>query len=236
MARDYRVIVGHLRSRIEAGEFGRNGKLPTEEQLMEQYGSSRYGIRKALGVLADTGVVFAMRGSGVYVRDGRENDDYMPINSMRGLSSEYAGRKVESIVRELSLLRATPDIAQQLRCNEGDQVWKVVRIRLIDGEPRFYERSWFPKDVVPYLDLRIAEGSLFGYARNVLGLHFGYADKVFEVCELDADTAKELGLEEGQLAPCLSTDAFLDSGRLFNSSVTIGDYRKVKFFARSSVD
>lgn len=236
MARDYRVIVEQLRSRIQAGEFGRNGKLPTEEQLMEQYGATRYGVRKALGSLADMGIVFSMRGSGVYVRDARERKDYMPINSMRGLSSEYPGRKVRSDVRELSMLRADVGLAEKLRCDVGTQAWRVIRVRIIDGEPWFYEKSWFPKDVVPYLDLRIAEGSLFGYARNVLGLHFGYTDKVFDVCELNGEEAHELGLAEGELVPRLESEAYLEDGKLFNYSVLIGDRRKVRFFARSSVE
>ncbi|PST48625.1 GntR family transcriptional regulator [Bifidobacterium callitrichos] len=235
MARDYQVIVEQLRSRIQAGEFGRNGKLPTEEQLMEQYGATRYGVRKALGSLADMGIVFSMRGSGVYVRDGREDNDYIPICDMRGLSSEYPGRKVRSIVRELSMLRADGRLAEKLRCTVGTQVWKVVRVRLIDGEPWFFEKSWFPKDVVPYLDLHIAEGSLFGYARNVLGRNFGYADRVFDVHELDAEEAKELGLHEGELVPRLESEVFLEDGRTLNYSVLIGDRRKVRFFARSSV-
>ena len=72
MAQDYRELATTLRGRIDAGEFRQTGKLPTEDQLIEEYQTTRYRVRNAIAVLAEAGDVFPVRGSGVFVREDRE--------------------------------------------------------------------------------------------------------------------------------------------------------------------
>ena len=105
MAQDYRELATTLRGRIDAGEFRQTGKLPTEDQLIEEYQTTRYRVRNAIAVLAEAGDVFPVRGSGVFVREDREGD-YLSIGTTRGISAEYPHRKVTSVVQELSLLQA----------------------------------------------------------------------------------------------------------------------------------
>ena len=107
MAQDYRELATTLRGRIDAGEFRQTGKLPTEDQLIEEYQTTRYRVRNAIAVLAEAGDVFPVRGSGVFVREDREGD-YLSIGTTRGISAEYPHRKVTSVMQELSLLQATP--------------------------------------------------------------------------------------------------------------------------------
>ncbi|KFI56614.1 GntR family transcriptional regulator [Bifidobacterium callitrichos] len=235
MARDYRKLAQQLRDRIASGEFAQGGKLPTEDQLIEEYKTTRYGVRNAIALLAEAGDVFPVRGSGVFVREDRGEGDYLSIGTTRGISGEYPGRKVTSVVYELSLLRADETLAKRLRCSEGDQAWKVVRLRLVDGEPLAYETAWYLKEFVPFINEQIAEGSLFGYARNDLGLNFGYVDKVIRAGELNAVEAKALGLEAGQPALYLDDDSFLTNGRLFNSSHIAYHYRNARFFTMTSM-
>lgn len=39
---------------VSGGEFRQTGKLPTEDQLIEEYQATRYRVRNAIAVLADT--------------------------------------------------------------------------------------------------------------------------------------------------------------------------------------
>lgn len=235
MAQSHRRLAEQLRSRIAAGEFADKGKLPTEDQLIEEYGATRYAVRNAIALLAEAGDVFPVRGSGVFVREDRGEGDYLSIGTTRGISGEYPGRKVSSVVYELSLLRADEALSGRMHCQEGDQVWKVVRLRLVDDEPLAYETAWYLKEFVPFINEQIAEGSLFGYARNDLGLNFGYVDKVIRAGELNAIEAKALGLKKGQPALYLDDDSFLTNGRLFNSSHIAYHYRNARFFTMTSM-
>lgn len=234
MAQDYRELATTLRGRIDAGEFRQTGKLPTEDQLIEEYQTTRYRVRNAIAVLAEAGDVFPVRGSGVFVREDREGD-YLSIGTTRGISAEYPHRKVTSVVQELSLLQADSVLAKRMHCAEGDQVWRVVRLRRVDGNPLAYETAWYLKEFVPFINEQIAEGSLFGYARNDLGLNFGFVDKVLYAGKLEADAARVLGLNEGDPALYLEDDSFLTNGRLFNSSFIAYHYVNARFFTMTSM-
>ncbi|MBT1177615.1 GntR family transcriptional regulator [Bifidobacterium callimiconis] len=223
-----------LRQRINQGEFSETGKLPTEDQLIEQYQVSRYCVRGAIAVLAAAGEVFPVRGSGVFVREDRVGN-YMPIGSSNGIVADFPDRKVSSFVQELALIRADKQLAKRMRCAEGDQVWRVVRLRSVNDQPISYETAWYLKEYVPYLNEEIARGSLYAYMRDDLGLTFGFDDKVIHMGWLTAEAARLLELNEGDPAICIEDDAFLSNGKLFNASRNLYHYKNAKFYSMASM-
>lgn len=234
MSAKKRELAIDLQRRISSGEFSDTGKLPTEDQLIEQYKASRYCVRGAVALLAAAGEVFPVRGSGVFVREDRDGS-YMPIGTSYGISADFPGRKVSSQVQELALIRADAQLAQRMRCVEGDQAWRVVRLRSVDGQPISYETAWYLKEYVPYLNEDIAKGSLYSYVRNDLGLSFGFVDKVIHIDWLSAEAARLLGLNEGDPAICIEDDAFLSNGTLFNASRNLYHYKNAKFYSMASM-
>ena len=63
----WRSIADSLQSEIAQGLYPPGAKLPTEAELALRFGVNRHTVRHALGVLAETGLVYARRGSGVFV-------------------------------------------------------------------------------------------------------------------------------------------------------------------------
>ena len=63
----YRQLAGLLRARIERGEFPPRQPLPSESQLMGEYGISRGSVRRALQLLAEEGLTITIQGRGTYV-------------------------------------------------------------------------------------------------------------------------------------------------------------------------
>ncbi len=63
----YRQLAGILRARVEKGEFRPRQPLPSESQLMGEYGVSRGSVRHALQVLAEEGLTVTIQGRGTYV-------------------------------------------------------------------------------------------------------------------------------------------------------------------------
>lgn len=47
---------------VSGGEFRQTGKLPTKDQLIEEYQTTRYRVRNAIAVFAEAGDVFPVRG------------------------------------------------------------------------------------------------------------------------------------------------------------------------------
>src|SRR5688572_22827999 len=57
-----------LRGRIESGEWAGDHPIPTEMELLAEFGVSRTTIREALGVLTRDGLIARHRGRGSFVQ------------------------------------------------------------------------------------------------------------------------------------------------------------------------
>lgn len=64
----YVQIAAELRHRIKTGRI--TAKLPTLEQLVEEFGVSEKTVRRALDVLKDEGLTYSQPGRGTYVKQG----------------------------------------------------------------------------------------------------------------------------------------------------------------------
>lgn len=62
----YERIAAELRRKLEAGEFAAGSPLPSEADLVDEYGVSRNTVRRAYRVLVDSGTVVLRQGSGAF--------------------------------------------------------------------------------------------------------------------------------------------------------------------------
>jgi DNA-binding GntR family transcriptional regulator len=65
--RIYLRIAGELRTRIEAGDFDRDGKIPSVRTLMQEYGVAYDTAQHAVQTLEGEGLVLRYPGRGYYV-------------------------------------------------------------------------------------------------------------------------------------------------------------------------
>ena len=63
-----RRIVEDIRAQIESGRLKPGDRLPTMEQMREQYSCSDTPIKTALAVLEGMGLITRRQGVGIYVR------------------------------------------------------------------------------------------------------------------------------------------------------------------------
>ena len=74
METKYQNLINYIQEQISEGQLGPGEKVPSENQLSEQFHISRQTVRKAIGTLEEDGLVQRIRGSGTYVSfDRRKN-------------------------------------------------------------------------------------------------------------------------------------------------------------------
>jgi len=63
----YKQIADGLRARIRSGEYGPGTRIPSEAQLVSDFGVARMTVRQGLAVLQQEGLVEVVRGKGMFV-------------------------------------------------------------------------------------------------------------------------------------------------------------------------
>jgi GntR family transcriptional regulator len=64
----YQQVAAILRARIASGELAPDRPVPSEAQLVQEYGIARGTARRAIEILRDEGLVITVQGRGTYVR------------------------------------------------------------------------------------------------------------------------------------------------------------------------
>lgn len=67
-------VAGRLQQQISSGRYKRGQQLPTEPELMEQFGVGRSSIREAVRILVNTGMVRVQQGLGTFILQEMVNE------------------------------------------------------------------------------------------------------------------------------------------------------------------
>jgi len=122
-----------LTNKLLAGEFKPHEAIPTERELIEQYGVSRITVRRALEELEAKGLIRRIQGRGTFVQPLRVERTLARLSSF---SEELRARGMVPDNRLLLFGRepANATVANTLHIPEGTMVWHVERLRLANGE------------------------------------------------------------------------------------------------------
>lgn len=173
----YEEIASVLRDRIADGVYGKDSMLPTQAELAKEFGASRMTVKKAIEILIIEGLIYSKQGIGTKVLNSsfwNKRDSKVRLNNFNGLSSDLAddSRKITSQVIEFSVEFPSKEIAECLQVEESSPVYKIIRLRLLDGSPYVIEHTYMPCDLVPSLDEKVLLASVYDYLLHKLNLKF----------------------------------------------------------------
>ncbi|WP_332695587.1 GntR family transcriptional regulator [Halalkalibacter lacteus] len=229
----YQQIAIEIEKYIEENELQQGDKLPVLETFMAQFEVSKSTITKSLDLLERKGVVFQVRGSGIFVRRHRRKG-YISLLSNQGFKKDLDDFNVTSEVIELEVRKPTEEAAVNLNIEQSDDVYYVKRIRNINGQTLCLEESFYNKSIITYLNNEIVSESIFHYIREGLGLKVGFSDMYLQVDQLNAEEAKYLQLEPGLPKLCVESIFHLTNGQPFDFSKVTYNYQQSQFFIQAN--
>ncbi|AIM15021.1 trehalose operon repressor [Neobacillus sedimentimangrovi] len=215
MTNKYLTIYNQLIEQIKSGKIPPQTLLPSENELSDQYQTSRETIRKALNLLSQNGYIQKVRGKGSIVIDVSKFD--FPVSglvSFKELSGKMAN-KPNTIVNQLELIKPDSFIRQQLQLSGKDQVWKIVRTREIGGEKIILDKDYLNYKYVPSLTEEICSDSIYQYLENELNLAISFAKKEIVVQEPSTEDRELLDLEGFHNVVVIKSHVYLDDASLF---------------------
>ncbi|MFC4031685.1 GntR family transcriptional regulator [Streptomyces polygonati] len=185
-----------LETRIALGEVKPGSRLPPERELCQLLGISRVTLRKALTTLVDEGVLRAAQGRGWYVAAPERKEWPNTLESF----SETARRM--GLVATSRILRresgpATFDEAEAFQIAPGTGLYRLERVRMLDGVPIAVDRNLVPADIAVGFDaVDFTTRSLYDTMSD-LGLELAQAETTIEARPADAALAGHLAIAAG---------------------------------------
>lgn len=195
----FAAIKDYLIARIEEGTLLPGAKVPSENQLVEQFAVSRMTARRALQELADEQILVRAQGLGTFVADARPMSSLLEI---RNIADEIEARG-HSYACELLLLDSVPASKAQaieLAVAEGSPVFHSILLHRENGLPLQFEDRWVNPGLAPeYLQQDFLSQTPNAYLSAVAPLT--EADHVVEATCVSDEIAMALEIEPSQ--PCL---------------------------------
>lgn len=228
------LIAADLAAKIRHGQFKADDYLPSENQLVDLYGSSRETVRKALANLNDIGMIQKIKGKGSIVLDlDRYSFPLSGITSFAELNRSLAMRARTEVLQ----LKEMDDVPELMRDHfnhlESHRGFYLERLRIIDGEPSVLDCDFLFNPPVTKLSESAAKKSLYDYLENQLKLDISYGVKEITYSHIKMDIQHKLRLDHPN-AILVASRNFLADTTPFQLTLSFHNPDKFKFvdFAR----
>lgn len=206
----YLQIREALARRIDR-EMSVGQQLPTEQALCQQFNVSRETVREALRGLEDEGLISRSPGRGTFVH---RRPPRLVESRLTGLPEDFSALRFNTEARTLRAgpVLPSPDVAERVNAASGEMVFRITRLRSLDGAPFAFHEAFLPLDIgsrLARLDLR--RSAPLREIRETLRVDASEDHVKIEAVAADAEIASLLDVALG--APLLMvTRHFLLSG------------------------
>lgn len=149
---------------IEHGE-----KFPSENELAKKYKVPRMTVRNALTKLEERGYIYSVQGKGRYLKEASTQIQlHLTAKTSFTDKMKEAGYdlKTRNIICEN--IAYNEQLFQKIDADKEDNVYKVGRIRYINGEPMAIHYSYVSEKMFPNIGVDGPEiESMFSYYRKL---------------------------------------------------------------------
>jgi GntR family transcriptional regulator len=192
-----------LRAKIGSNEYLPGQRLPTEAELVKEYGVSRITVRQALVRLEKEGLIRREAGRGTFVGEVRR---FTGTQKMEGSLDDVISLGMATEVQLLGVetLKATAEEASVLGLETGALITRGTRLRLYHKEPYSFIQNDFPHEIGKRIRKSDWNGIILNILPQKLGIPVKDASQTVRAAMADARLARLLHTRIG--APLLSVD------------------------------
>ncbi len=197
----YHQLYEVLQDRIRTGAWKPGDLVPPESELAARYAVSRVTVRKVMDMLGREGLIVRERGRGTFVAHPKLAHGMMRIVSF---TDDMRQRGFTPTTRVLftGLVLAPAAIAAALGVPEGEELARIDRLRLADGEPMCVEESFLVHRWLPgILGNDLSSRSLREIKQERYGILWARATQTIQSVAAPPDIARLLSVRAG--APLL---------------------------------
>lgn len=218
----YLELADALRADILAGKFAQPDVFPTEAELCETHGVSRFTIREALRKLQTEGLIARRHGSGTVIQPAaaRAGALHQPLSNVAEIL-QYA-RDTRIAYHHLGPTRIPRRYAEQIGIDPGGSwhLMRGVRTRPGDDAPIALTDAYLHADLAsPTTRIEADGGAIFEQIESAYGLSVARVTQDIQAVPATAEIAAQLDVP--RRSPCLRImRCYMDTrGRIFEISI-----------------
>jgi len=177
----YHQIAQILKEYIHSNKLGDDDLMPSERELCEAFDTSRMTVRQAVDLLVNEELLVRRKGKGTFVKMPKLRQHLTTLTSFT-VDMTSQGMVPTSQMICCKIVVATRDVASRLNLQAGDKVIQIERVRLANGRPHAFERSFllYPEAIL-VLDEDFTNRSLYHFLCERCGMKLVKAKELIEV-------------------------------------------------------
>jgi GntR family transcriptional regulator len=166
----YQQLADLLREDIDAHSGGLDVyRLPSEHELCATHHITRTTVRHALDILEREGKIIRQRGKRRRAAVLRVEQDLTRLVSTTEDMRQRGWRLVTRVI-SVAQIKPPPVVRQNLELGSGQEVYRLVRLRITDDLPLSVQTSFIPIHLCPGLDKHDLASSLYDLFEKQYGL------------------------------------------------------------------
>ncbi len=136
---------------IKSGLYPVDSLIPTEKELSEQFDISRTTVRQAITELVQEGWLYRVKSKGTFIARQKIKQDFLQRLETFREQMKRIGLEPSTEVLDFKVAKASYEVAENLRIEEGEQVIYLFRRRFGDGEPVVTVETYLPYEKCAFI-------------------------------------------------------------------------------------
>lgn len=202
----YSQLQNIMIEKIKKGFYPINKALPSEFELVNEYGVSRTTVRQAIDNLVKDGYLEKRRGVGTFVID-KNKKNLWDLQELKSFREEFVNKGYIVKTRELKieLVQSNKEL-REIFGKDVKEFYCLERLRYLNEEPVICVTTYVPKILVPRLEqYNFSEESLFDILSKIYHIQIKYATKEFRAIIVSNDDANLLNIKSGSPVQLIKT-------------------------------
>ena len=215
----FETIYQTLKQRILAGTYSIKMRLPIEDELITEFASSRYAVRKAIEQLAAEGLVYSVKGRGVVLLEHTPQTQQfnLALGKLTDVQSLNTDRQLDYQTEVVAFEQVMVDavLSQKTAFEVGIPVYAIQRVRIINGTRAVLDINYFNAQLTPGITAAIAKKSIYRYLQTDLHLKIAVVKRMLRVDSATKLDQQQLALGRNNCVGNMVSISFNDEGRQF---------------------
>lgn len=207
----YMRIQQYIRDQIESGNWESDTAIPTEFELMEQFGVSRITVTTALRQLVSEGIIYRIQGKGTYVSGKNSSTTLFDIADLLHGGSPLDSTNISEENHKCwscKLIIPSIDVAKTLNLKRNQKVYEIIRTKANGRKQAVAERLYLPAFVyMGYSELQMQTEHISNIIRDC-GIVVGKRIVCTEAVICESNICNLLGIEQGAPAMKLTLEIY----------------------------